>query len=85
MGFLPGFWRGGPPERQLNQNSRVVWLNRSLWLLPTDGRPLSQQNSVFDLYEKRKQHYAHFADYIVDNNRAPADAVASIICMEGKV
>lgn len=69
----------------LHQNSRVIWLDRSLWLLPTNGRPLSQQNSVFDLYEQRKPCYMHFADYIVDNNRTPEEAVASIICMEGKI
>lgn len=68
--------------RLLHQNSRIVWLLRSLYLLPTDGRPLSQQNSVFDLYEKRRPLYAQFADVTVDNNTDPEHTASRLIISE---
>ena len=49
----------------LHQNGRIFWIQRDLNNLPTDGRPLSQQNSLHDLYERRKDLYAAFADHTV--------------------
>lgn len=50
----------------LKQNSNVVWLKRDLSLLPLDGRPVSQQNSITELYKKRAPLYEDFADSFVD-------------------
>ena len=49
----------------LHQNGRVIWLQRDLQLLPSDGRPLSQKEGVMKLYEERKPLYAHFCDRTV--------------------
>ena len=52
----------------LHQNGRIVWLTRSLELLPTDGRPMSQSNPLAALRETRKALYAHFSDVTVRND-----------------
>lgn len=53
---------GGLPTRKENhfpmlQNGRIYYLDRSLEQLATDGRPLSQQNKLMDMYEKRHPIY----------------------------
>ena len=49
----------------LHQNGKIFWIQRDLQKLPTDGRPLSRQNDLADLYERRKDLYAAFADHVV--------------------
>lgn len=66
----------------LHQNGRILWLQRSLYLLPTDGRPLSEINTVFDLYEQRKDLYLKFSDRIVNNNSDPELVVSKILIAE---
>ncbi len=63
----------------LHQNGTVFWLERALNALPTDGRPLSQQQNLFQMYEKRQPQYHRFADYRVDNNGSPEAAAAEIL------
>lgn len=63
----------------LHQNGTIFWLQRELSLLPTDGRPLSQQNRLEDLYKARKDLYESFADCVVDNNTPPEKTAAEII------
>ncbi len=46
----------------LHQNGRVIWLQRDISLLPSDGRPLSQQAGLQKLYAERKDLYARFCD-----------------------
>lgn len=53
--------------RPLHQNGSIVWLQRDLALLPTDGRPLSQGSGVEELYLRRKALYARFADVCVES------------------
>lgn len=53
---------GGLPTREANhfpmlQNGRIYYLDRDLNRLSIDGRPLSQQNRLIDLYEKRHPIY----------------------------
>ncbi len=74
---------GGCVTRQenyplLHQNGTIVWLKRDLAKLPTDGRPLSQQNSAETLYAQRKDKYAAFADVTADNN-GPLEVTVSTI------
>ena len=52
----------------LHQNGEIFCLSRSLEKLPTEGRPLSQSNSLHELYEKRRPMYERFADHIIDND-----------------
>jgi len=62
----------------LHQNGKIFWIRRSLEKLPTDGRPLSQQNSLETLYRQREALYARFADGVVENDgsiEAAADKI----------
>lgn len=70
----------------LHQNGTIFWLQRSLDVLPTDGRPLSQANKLTDLYRQRKPMYEAFADHTIDNSGTPEETAAAIIaCLEGTV
>lgn len=62
----------------LHQNGSIVWLERDLSVLPTDGRPLSQTNSLERMYAVRYPMYDAFADFRVNNTGTPAQTVAEI-------
>ncbi|MBQ2676457.1 MAG: shikimate kinase [Clostridia bacterium] len=49
----------------LHQNSFIVWLQRDTSLLPVDGRPISQNNDINELYKKRAPLYEKFSDAVV--------------------
>lgn len=67
----------------LHQNGTIIYLQRDLWLLPKDGRPLSQRNSLDAMYQTRKPMYEAFADFTVDNSGTPEDTVNAILaCLE---
>jgi len=63
----------------LHQNGIIFWLKRELSCLPTDGRPLSQTNSLTDLYAARQPLYLAFSDHVIDNNGSCLDTVQSIL------
>ncbi len=63
----------------LHQNGVIIWIQRSLEVLPSDGRPLSQINSSQTLYEQRRDKYRSFADITADNNGLPADTLSKIL------
>ena len=63
----------------LHQNSRIIWLQRRLDALPTNGRPLSQANKLSELYKKRVSMYRCFADQIVDNNGPESETINTIL------
>ena len=67
----------------LHQNGRIYWLNRSLDLLATDGRPLSLRGSLDEIYRVRAPLYANFADFAVDNNEGPEVTISTILSLEG--
>lgn len=59
---------GGAPtlprnHRPLRQNGVICFLKRDLASLPTDGRPISQSRSLFDLYRERLPQYTALADF----------------------
>lgn len=62
----------------LHQNGTIVWLRRDLSALPKDGRPISQAVSAEELFRRRAEQYARFADFVVDNNAAAEDAARAI-------
>lgn len=75
---------GGCVTRQrnyspLHQNSVIFYLKRNLELLPTQGRPLSQQNPLELLYAQRKEQYLAFSDFVIDNNGSVEQTVAAIL------
>ena len=62
----------------LHQNSSIVFLDRPLEELATDGRPLSKSVGVEALYRQRIGDYRSWADVIVSSTGSPrgdADAV----------
>lgn len=63
----------------LHQNGRIFCLNRSLSSLPTDGRPLSQNSALEEMFRIRKPMYDRFADYHIDNNGEPQQAAEEIL------
>ena len=52
----------------LAENSFIVFLNRDLSLLPTEGRPLSQSQPLERLYQMRLPLYRSWCDAEVDMN-----------------
>lgn len=75
---------GGCVTRQenyplLHQNGTIVCLQRDLRLLPKDGRPLSQRNSLEAMYQARRPLYEAFSDSTVDNNGTLGDTVTTIL------
>lgn len=63
----------------MRQNSQIVWLLRDLALLPKDGRPLSQTNSLTEMFKVREPMYRAAADCIADNNGSVEDTVKQIL------
>lgn len=63
----------------LHQNGTIFCLHRALEQLPTDGRPLSQQGKLEEMYRIRKPMYQRFADHHIHNDSAAQDAAAAII------
>lgn len=77
---------GGCVTRQenyslLHQNATILWLKRDLDLLPSDGRPLSQQNKLAEMYKIRKPLYEAFSDLCVENTASPAETAKTIVQM----
>lgn len=63
----------------LHQNGLVIWLQRDIDTLPTDGRPLSQAGKLQEMYRIRKPLYDHFADAAVDNNGTLEETLTAIL------
>ena len=63
----------------MRQNSLIVWLLRDTALLPKDGRPLSQANSLTEMFKVREPLYRAAADCIADNNGSLEDTVRQIL------
>ena len=63
----------------LHQNGTMFWLQRDIYNLPTEGRPLSQSGKLEEMYRIRKPLYERFADHRIDNNGDPAMTVSAIL------
>ena len=63
----------------LHQNGSLFWLQRDIELLPTDGRPLSQNCHLSQMYETRKPLYQAFSDSIVCNNGTAEETADCIL------
>ena len=64
----------------LHQNGRIFWIMRNIKALPTDGRPLSQANSLAEMYRVRQPLYDKWKDWVIDNNGRPEEAAVRILC-----
>ena len=63
----------------LKQNGIIVFINRDVNNLPTDGRPLSKLYGVKKLYEERLPLYRQFADIEVDGNETVEEVAKNIV------
>ena len=68
----------------LHQNGRIIWLQREIDKLPTDGRPLSVGGNLQQMYAHRAPMYQRFADAIVSNNRSVEETIHDILSLEAK-
>ncbi len=64
---------GGIVKKHINyniikQNGVVIWIKRDLDKLETEGRPLSQSMPLGEIYEERKDAYAYWSDFYINNN-----------------
>lgn len=65
----------------LRQNSLVVFINRDIAVLPTNGRPLSEQNDLHEMFRQRLPLYRAVCNYEVDGNseiQTVTDRVAEV-------
>ena len=63
----------------LHQNGVIFRLNRELDHLAREGRPLSRNADLKEMFAARDPFYDRFADYTIDNNGEPADTVNTIL------
>ena len=63
----------------LHRNGKIIWIQRPIQQLPTEGRPLSQAGSVQDMYHIRKPMYERFADITAENCCSPEETVTHIL------
>lgn len=63
----------------LHQNGTILWLQRNVNQLATDGRPLSIHSDLQTMYNARKDLYHQFADHVINNDHDPTCTVADIL------
>ncbi len=63
----------------LRQNGKIVFLRRPLKLLAKENRPLSLAKSIEELAAERLPLYESLADFSVDNDATPEEAVSRIL------
>ena len=63
----------------LHQNGQIFWIQRDITFLPTQGRPLSQQTKLEEMYKIRKPMYESFADTIVPNDGTLEQTLETIL------
>ena len=65
--------------KQLHQNGQIIWIKRDITVLPTDGRPLSNKDTLQELYAARKPLYKQFSDIVIENNHTLENTVNAIL------
>jgi len=75
---------GGVVTREENyyslaENGRLVFINRDIEVLPTDGRPLSQNTPLVRMYAQRLPLYRSWCDLEVENNGKTIEEVTKEI------
>ena len=63
----------------IRQNATVIWIDRPLEVLATNGRPLSGGiDRLKTLYEMRKKYYNDVSDIKIDNSGSIQSAVERV-------
>ena len=68
--------------RSLHQNGRILWIERDVSSLPTEGRPLSHRGRLNEMYRIRRSLYEAFADARYQNNTSVQDIIDTILASE---
>ena len=63
----------------LHQNSTIIYLQRRISDLATEGRPLSLSGNLQKMEALRKPLYEAFCDFSADNNSTPEETAGSIL------
>lgn len=63
----------------LIRGGRIYFVLRALDQLARDGRPLSENADLAEMYRARLPHYLAFSDYSIENNATIDDAVDRIL------
>jgi shikimate dehydrogenase len=63
----------------LKQNGVIVFLERDLDKLSTEGRPISQKTNLKELYAKRYDAYCRFADVTVKSTEIKEKTASLIV------
>ena len=66
----------------LHQNGRIIWIQRAIEKLTTEGRPLSAGGKLQQMYKYRGPLYQKFADTIVQNDGTIEETVDKILYLE---
>lgn len=62
----------------LHRSGIIYHIERDTSLLPTDGRPLSRQTDLGEMYLQRRPMYLAFRDRTADNSGTPEDTAMQI-------
>jgi len=65
----------------LHQNGIIFWIQRKLADLPSEGRPLSAQHDLREMYRVREPLYDKWKDWFITNYGAPEDAANGILAV----
>lgn len=65
--------------RKLHRNGTIVYLQRPVSSLPTDGRPLSHKEKMEEMFRKRDPLYRKFADLSIANQGSPEETARNIL------
>lgn len=65
----------------LHQNGQIIWIQRDITDLPTEGRPLSQQGKLAEMYRTRKPMYERFSDFAVANSGTPDEVAEAVLAL----
>lgn len=63
----------------LRQNGKIIFINRDLKALDTFDRPLSQRQTLSEMYAERLPMYQSFCDFEVSNSTSPEDCAKEIL------
>lgn len=65
--------------RLLHQNGTVIWIDRNIEDLPTEGRPLSVKGNLRAMFDEREPLYASYSDLRTYNNDTPEKTAERIL------
>lgn len=67
----------------LHQNGKILWIQRDIHFLPTEGRPLSHKDKLEAMYQTRKPFYESFSDFVIENNGDLDKVISRIVDFGG--